>query len=56
MRTAPLLIACALALLGGVSRAADNPNVVFIAVDDMNDWVGHLGATPRAITPTAMVT
>jgi arylsulfatase A-like enzyme len=33
------------------ARAADRPNVLFIAVDDMCDWVGHLGATPRAITP-----
>lgn len=31
--------------------AAARPNVLFIAVDDMNDWVGCMGATPRAITP-----
>ena len=30
-------------------RAAQRPNVLFIAVDDMNDWVGHLGTTPRAM-------
>jgi arylsulfatase A-like enzyme len=34
-----------------VSRAESKPNVLFLAVDDMNDWVGSLGATPRAITP-----
>jgi arylsulfatase A-like enzyme len=31
--------------------AAERPNVLFIAVDDMNDWIGCLGKTPRAITP-----
>ena len=31
--------------------AADRPNVLFLAVDDMNDWIGCLGKTPRAITP-----
>ena len=28
-----------------------SPNVLFFAVDDMNDWIGCLGTTPRAITP-----
>ncbi len=27
------------------------PNVLFIAVDDLNDWVGHLGGHPQAKTP-----
>ncbi|MEM7311973.1 MAG: sulfatase [Planctomycetota bacterium] len=27
------------------------PNVLFLAVDDMNDWIGCLETTPRAITP-----
>ena len=34
----------------GAART-ERPNVLFLAVDDMNDWVGSLGATPRAITP-----
>ncbi|HEX8911684.1 MAG TPA: sulfatase [Humisphaera sp.] len=43
-------------LLPSVARAADptppaKPNVLFIALDDMNHWVGHLGRNPQARTP-----
>lgn len=31
--------------------SAKRPNVLFLAVDDMNDWVGCLETTPRAHTP-----
>lgn len=31
--------------------AADRPNVLFIAIDDQNDWVGSLGGHPLAKTP-----
>ncbi len=33
--------------------AADQPkpNILFIAIDDMNDWTGFLGGHPQAITP-----
>ncbi|MCX8238678.1 MAG: sulfatase [Akkermansiaceae bacterium] len=27
------------------------PNVLFLAVDDMNDWIGCLNTTPSAVTP-----
>src|SRR5262245_44845367 len=27
------------------------PNIVFIAIDDLNDWVGCLGGHPQARTP-----
>lgn len=33
------------------AAAADRPNVLFIAVDDLNDWVGPLGGHPQAKTP-----
>lgn len=29
----------------------EKSNVLFIAVDDLNDWVGALGGHPQAITP-----
>lgn len=31
--------------------AADRPNVLFIAVDDLNHWMTHLGRNPQARTP-----
>lgn len=37
----------------GVSKAAStrHPNVLLIAIDDLNDWVGCLGGHPQAKTP-----
>ncbi len=37
----------------GAVRAAggERPDVLFIAIDDLNDWVGHLGGHPDATTP-----
>jgi arylsulfatase A-like enzyme len=31
--------------------AAERPNVLFIAVDDLNDWIGCLGGHPQVQTP-----
>jgi len=33
------------------NTAPDRPNVLFIAVDDLNDWTGCLGGHPQALTP-----
>ncbi len=33
------------------TQAAAKPNILFIAVDDLNDWVGCLGGHPQAKTP-----
>ena len=31
--------------------AAEHPNILFIAIDDQNDWIGHLNGHPLAKTP-----
>lgn len=33
------------------STFADQPNVLFIAIDDLNDWIGCLGGHPQTLTP-----
>jgi len=45
-----------LALLGAaflvpLAEAASPPNILFIAIDDLNHWVGHLGRHPQTRTP-----
>jgi len=42
-----LALACFTPLL----NAAQKPDVLFIAVDDLNDWTGYLGGHPQAKTP-----
>lgn len=39
--------------IGDLSSAADTqrPNVLFIAMDDLNDWIGCMGGHPQAMTP-----
>ena len=46
-----LLALAVVAHLAGIGRAADKPNVLFIAIDDLNDWVGPLGGHPQVKTP-----
>ncbi len=38
-------------ILSGWSHAGNRPNILFIAIDDQNDMIGHLGAKPSAKTP-----
>ena len=38
-------------ILSGTTAAADRPNVLMIAIDDLNDWVGCLGGHPQAKSP-----
>ena len=47
-----LLILTALTFFGAsLIHAKDQPNILFIAIDDLNDWVGHLAGHPQAKTP-----
>jgi arylsulfatase A-like enzyme len=42
-----------LVLLGAsTAPAADRPNVLMIAIDDLNHWVGHLGRNKQTKTPS----
>ena len=34
-----------------VAEARERPNVLFIAVDDLNHWIGHFGRNEQTITP-----
>jgi len=38
-------------LLATSAIAERRPNILFIAIDDMNDWTGFLGGHPQAQTP-----
>jgi arylsulfatase A-like enzyme len=46
----PLVTLCAL-LLSATLTAQEKPDILFIAIDDMNDWVGALGGHPQTRTP-----
>jgi arylsulfatase A-like enzyme len=48
-----LILGAVAAMAPAVSNAenAQRPNVLFIAIDDLNDWTGCLGGHPNAKTP-----
>ncbi len=43
------LVSCFLSLPSAAQRP--RPNILFIALDDLNDWTGCLGGHPQARTP-----
>jgi arylsulfatase A-like enzyme len=38
-------------VLAAARGEASRPNVLFIAMDDLNDWIGCMGGHPQTITP-----
>ena len=48
-----ILVLAVLCALDGDTQAAEpnRPNVLFIAIDDLNDWTGFLGGHPQTQTP-----
>ena len=49
-----ILVASLSALLlgcGAQPPTVSQPNILFIAIDDLNDWVGPLGGHPQVLTP-----
>ena len=43
-----LAAVCSLATAEETTAKAARPNVLFIAIDDLNDWTGFLGGQPGA--------
>lgn len=46
-----LLLVLAMSLSAAMPAAGTSPDILLIAVDDLNDWVGPLGGHPQAKTP-----
>lgn len=46
-----LLLGATSAFAAAAAQPDTKPNVLFIAIDDQNDWIGHLGGHPMAKTP-----
>ena len=53
MKSLPAFILCLLIFGSSHWGKAEGakPNVLFIAIDDLNDWVGFMGGHPQARTP-----
>lgn len=46
-----LLVLLATAMTAYNLLAEERPNILFVAIDDQNDWIGCLGGHPRVATP-----
>ena len=51
LKIAGLTVAGSFARAVGAAKKDARPNVLFIAVDDLNDWIGCLGGHPDVKTP-----
>ncbi|MFD2255125.1 sulfatase [Luteolibacter algae] len=45
------IVLLTLLCLSSFAGAVEKPNVLFIAIDDLNDWVGPLRGHPQSLTP-----
>ena len=45
------ILACLLILLAPLVHAVQQPNVLFIAIDDLNDWVNCMGGRSGVHSP-----
>ena len=50
-RTILILLSALFSLITSQTPAAPKPNVLFIAIDDQNDWIGCLEGHPQVKTP-----
>ena len=48
---AAILMILGLSVPSAAAEAAKRPNILLIAIDDLNDWVGCMGGHPQAKTP-----
>ena len=46
-----VLLSCSVLPSGLSVHAGEQPDVLFVAVDDLNDWIGCLKGHPQALTP-----
>ena len=51
MRSTLAVLVLGFALTANARQEAQPPDVLFITIDDLNDWVGPLGGHPQALTP-----
>ena len=47
----PLLLISFFLTTNAALANTERPNILMIAIDDLNDWVGAFGGHPQAITP-----
>jgi arylsulfatase A-like enzyme len=48
---AGLTLVCFVSVANLIAQETTRPNVLFIAIDDLNDWIGPLGGHPQVKTP-----
>jgi iduronate 2-sulfatase len=46
-----VVLALSFAQVSAAQTSSTKPNVLFIAIDDLNDWVGYLGGNAQSLTP-----